>query len=85
MLIRLYHTNLCPYSGGLILPKHLRPGPPPFLWMRYRFQNDLWDIAHYNCDNALAASALEAGPVTPVSVTQERGPVMTIPVRRLKS
>ena len=38
--------------------------------MRYRFQNDLWDIAHYNCENALAASTLEAGPVTPVSVTE---------------
>ena len=74
MKIRLYHPG-SPFTFGenLILtpPSERPPGPPEFLWMRLRFENELWGTYQYDLDGTLAVSLDPTGPIFPVRVQLE--------------
>ena len=88
MKIRLYHPGF-PFTfvENLILtpPSELPPGPPEFLWMRLRFENELYGHIQYSTDGTLAASNDPTGPIIPVRVQLElprHAPITIRAVRR---
>lgn len=74
MKIHLYHPGSpFTFAENLILtpPSELLPGPPEFLWMRCRFENELYGTNKYSTDGTLAASNDPTGPIFPVRVKLE--------------
>lgn len=74
MRIRLYNPGKqFTFAETLIvsLPSDLPSDPPEFVWMRLRFQNELYGTHQYNTDGTLAASNDPTGSIIPVRVTPE--------------